>query len=382
MIDKTGSFLSASAIALTLTFSAFAASLAAAQDTAALKELAQQADKEGVLRLSWSQSTLAAARARSSSKPRINKHFGTKHSHRLRAGRRHGADRQPARDRIFRPSRPRMWISGSALPPRLLRWCASTSSKRSIGRVISTRRWPIALRRAGQQYRAHRHRPLRRHLQFPPGADQADHNGRFPRRNGRARSPRRPMPRVSMFSLRTTCGARTRPSIMCGSLMANHRPDSLRRIAERIATGEFLALVMDCTGQDAKVWQERGAPIEQMVPLDAAQHRYYYFGVPKHARRPGAAKLFTAFFLSPEGQKIAWRHLEDRSAFLPGSHMASKFGYSREGGRGVQGGHRGMVAEASRDRRAEARPDQDFHGPLTTAGGPLIRRGPPFVAAG
>jgi len=33
------------------------------------------------------------------------------------------------------------------------------------------------------------------------------------------------------------------------------------RLAERVATGEYLALVMDCTGQDALIWQERGAPL-------------------------------------------------------------------------------------------------------------------------
>jgi hypothetical protein len=49
--------------------------------------------------------------------------------------------------------------------------------------------------------------------------------------------------------------------------------------AERIATGEYLALVMDCTGQDALQWQEKGAPVGQMMPLDAAQLRYYYFAI-------------------------------------------------------------------------------------------------------
>jgi ABC-type Fe3+ transport system substrate-binding protein len=76
--------------------------------------------------------------------------------------------------------------------------------------------------------------------------------------------------------------------------------------SERLATGEYLALVMDCTGQDALLWQEKGAPLAQMMPLDAAQERYYYFGIPKNAQHPNAAKLFTLFLLTYEGQKISY----------------------------------------------------------------------------
>ena len=76
--------------------------------------------------------------------------------------------------------------------------------------------------------------------------------------------------------------------------------------AERVATGEFLAIVMDCTGQDALIWQDKGAPIAQMMPLDAAQKRYYYITVPKHAQHPAAATLFALFILTPQGQKLTY----------------------------------------------------------------------------
>jgi len=75
---------------------------------------------------------------------------------------------------------------------------------------------------------------------------------------------------------------------------------------ERLATGEYLALVMDCTGQDALMWQAKGAPLAQMMPLDAAQERYYYFGIPKNAPHPNAARLFTLFVLTGAGQKISF----------------------------------------------------------------------------
>jgi ABC-type Fe3+ transport system substrate-binding protein len=94
--------------------------------------------------------------------------------------------------------------------------------------------------------------------------------------------------------------------------------------SERIATGEFIGLVMDCTGQDAKVWQERGAPLEQMVPLDAAQLRYYYLGVPKHAKNPNAAKLFTVFMLTEDGQKLAYETWKADLHIYPGSQLGKQ----------------------------------------------------------
>jgi ABC-type Fe3+ transport system substrate-binding protein len=92
---------------------------------------------------------------------------------------------------------------------------------------------------------------------------------------------------------------------------------------ERVATGEYLALVMDCTGQDALLWQEKGAPVAQLMPLDAAQQRYYYFAVPKNAQHPNAAKLLTVFLLTPEGQKLAYDTWKIDLHFMPGSKMGA-----------------------------------------------------------
>jgi iron(III) transport system substrate-binding protein len=101
---------------------------------------------------------------------------------------------------------------------------------------------------------------------------------------------------------------------------------------ERIATGEYLALVMDCTGQDAIVWQEKGAPLEQMIPPDAAQKRYYYLAVPRHAQAPNAAKLFTAFMLTDEGQRLAYRTWKADLHLLKDSAMGRKIaGLEKQG---------------------------------------------------
>jgi ABC-type Fe3+ transport system substrate-binding protein len=91
--------------------------------------------------------------------------------------------------------------------------------------------------------------------------------------------------------------------------------------AERIATGEYFALVMDCTGQDALQWQAKGAPLAQMMPLDAAQERYYYFGVPKNAQHPNAARLFATFVETEEGQTISYDTWKIDLHTMPGSRV-------------------------------------------------------------
>ena len=92
---------------------------------------------------------------------------------------------------------------------------------------------------------------------------------------------------------------------------------------ERVATGEYLALVMDCTGQDALLWQEKGAPVAQLIPADAAERRYYYFAVPVNAQHPNAAKLFALFVMTPEGQRLAYDTWKIDLHLFPGAKTAA-----------------------------------------------------------
>jgi ABC-type Fe3+ transport system substrate-binding protein len=99
---------------------------------------------------------------------------------------------------------------------------------------------------------------------------------------------------------------------------------------ERIATGEYLALVMDCTGQDALLWQEKGAPVDQMMPLDAAQQRYYYFAVPRNAQHPNAGRLLAVFLLTPEGQQLIYDTWKIDLHLMPGSKVGAMIaGYQK-----------------------------------------------------
>ena len=92
---------------------------------------------------------------------------------------------------------------------------------------------------------------------------------------------------------------------------------------ERIATGEYAALVMDCSGQQALMWKQKGAPTEQAILLDAAQKRYWYVGVPTNSANPNAATLYVLFAHTPEGQKIIWDTWRVDLDSYPGSQQAA-----------------------------------------------------------
>ncbi len=88
---------------------------------------------------------------------------------------------------------------------------------------------------------------------------------------------------------------------------------------DNIISGEYLALVMDCGTQGERFAMEQGAPIDQVVPKDFAKISYYYYAIPKHAVHKNAAKLFTAFMLTREGQEILWKTWRGDLHLLPGS---------------------------------------------------------------
>jgi ABC-type Fe3+ transport system substrate-binding protein len=75
----------------------------------------------------------------------------------------------------------------------------------------------------------------------------------------------------------------------------------------RITSGEFLALVPNCSGRLAEAGVAAGAPISNLVPRDFMVANYSYVAVPRNAPHPNAGKLFAAFALTAEGQDIIWR---------------------------------------------------------------------------
>lgn len=78
---------------------------------------------------------------------------------------------------------------------------------------------------------------------------------------------------------------------------------------DRIASGEFLALALDCTGASYMDPQYQGIVGLQVVS-DNAQRRPYYLMIPKHAAHPNMAILYSVYMSTPEGQEVSrlsWR---------------------------------------------------------------------------
>lgn len=101
---------------------------------------------------------------------------------------------------------------------------------------------------------------------------------------------------------------------------------------ERIATGEYAAMVMDCSPQQAVEWKRKGAPVAHAIMLDAAQRRFWYLGVPKNAVHKAAAALYIAFTMTSEGQRLVrktWYVDLDTLPDAPDHNFAAK--YEKEG---------------------------------------------------
>jgi ABC-type Fe3+ transport system substrate-binding protein len=75
----------------------------------------------------------------------------------------------------------------------------------------------------------------------------------------------------------------------------------------RITSGEFLALVPNCSGRTAEMGGASGAPIANMVPSDFMVANYSYIAVPRNAPHPNAGTLFAAFAMTSQGQDIIWK---------------------------------------------------------------------------
>jgi len=71
---------------------------------------------------------------------------------------------------------------------------------------------------------------------------------------------------------------------------------------DRVASGEFQALVLDCVGGEPNVEPYIGK-LGLAVPADAAQLQYYELLIPKHAPHPNTAILFTLYLLTEQGQR-------------------------------------------------------------------------------
>jgi ABC-type Fe3+ transport system substrate-binding protein len=97
---------------------------------------------------------------------------------------------------------------------------------------------------------------------------------------------------------------------------------------DRLASGEFLALALDCASNAVNIDQYRNVLAVRIV-ADNAQMRPYYALVPKHAPHPNMGILFGLYLSSPEGQGMMLKIWGEDAYEYPESAMR-KMVQSRE----------------------------------------------------
>jgi iron(III) transport system substrate-binding protein len=88
---------------------------------------------------------------------------------------------------------------------------------------------------------------------------------------------------------------------------------------ERLVSGEFDLLAIDCSQSDTFKAKAQGAPLDYVIPTDAPLLLYLYIGVPKTAPHPNAAKLWVNYLLSREAQDVLYESNFQDLHLLPGS---------------------------------------------------------------
>jgi iron(III) transport system substrate-binding protein len=101
---------------------------------------------------------------------------------------------------------------------------------------------------------------------------------------------------------------------------------------ERLQSGEFDVLALDCGNSNANRAQAAGAPIGHVIPSDAPLIAVRYMSVPKNARHPNAAKLWINYILSREGQDILFQTDFVDHYLVAGSKSASRIAELRATG--------------------------------------------------
>lgn len=91
---------------------------------------------------------------------------------------------------------------------------------------------------------------------------------------------------------------------------------------ERLASGEFDMLALDCSQGNALQFKAKGAPLDYLVPSDAVLEEYVYAAVPATAPHPNTAKLWIDYLLSSEAQAILRKVDFADSNLLPDSFSA------------------------------------------------------------
>lgn len=88
---------------------------------------------------------------------------------------------------------------------------------------------------------------------------------------------------------------------------------------ERLASGEFVLLGLNCGNYEAERAQRQGMPINARVLADVPIVGYWYVSIPKNSAHPNLATLFAGFLLTQEGQKIRYESVGATAHLVEGT---------------------------------------------------------------
>jgi iron(III) transport system substrate-binding protein len=92
----------------------------------------------------------------------------------------------------------------------------------------------------------------------------------------------------------------------------------------RVASGEFPAMMFDCGPSEALRMNESGLPVDQLLLRDFLPVTYFYGTIPKNSPHPNAAKVLLAYLMTEEGQRLQWDLWRADLHLLPGSRAAQR----------------------------------------------------------
>ena len=100
----------------------------------------------------------------------------------------------------------------------------------------------------------------------------------------------------------------------------------------RVASGEFAAMMFDCGPNDALRMKEAGLPVDQILLRDHMPVTYFYGTIPKTAQHPNAAKILLAYLMTEEGQRLQWDLWRADLHLMPGSRIAERMDVAAKDG--------------------------------------------------
>ena len=93
---------------------------------------------------------------------------------------------------------------------------------------------------------------------------------------------------------------------------------------ERMVSGEFDVLAIDCSQRGTLEMKAQGAPLEFTVASDAPLIALLYVAVPKHSAHPNAAKLWINYLLGRAGQDMLFATASMDSHLVAGSQTVKE----------------------------------------------------------